>query len=124
MALIVFSYPDTEPSRGAPYGRSPALIIMPAGLGRERRETADAAKRTRKSAKDHGAGVEHMRSIAIAIFPGVQALDVAGPLDVFAETNGLLSSGRRYDIIWNCECGSLFSCVEILDPTSRCCRLF
>jgi hypothetical protein len=55
--------------------------------GGERRETADAAKRTRKSAKDHGArGVEHMRSIAIAIFPGVQALDVAGPPDVFADS--------------------------------------
>jgi transcriptional regulator GlxA family with amidase domain len=39
-----------------------------------------------------------MRSIAIAIFPGVQALDVAGPLDVFAETNRLLSSDGRYDI--------------------------
>ena len=37
-----------------------------------------------------------MRTIAIAIFPGVQALDVAGPLDVFAEANGFLAADERY----------------------------
>jgi transcriptional regulator GlxA family with amidase domain len=39
-----------------------------------------------------------MRSIALAIFPGVQALDVAGPLDVFAEANGFLAADERYAI--------------------------
>ena len=39
-----------------------------------------------------------MRTIAIAIFPGVQALDVAGPLDVFAEANSFLPPGDRYAI--------------------------
>ncbi|HEV2677584.1 MAG TPA: GlxA family transcriptional regulator [Aliidongia sp.] len=39
-----------------------------------------------------------MRTIAIAIFPGVQALDVAGPLDVFAEANGFLPADAGYDI--------------------------
>jgi len=37
-----------------------------------------------------------MRTIALAIFPGVQALDVAGPLDVFAEANGFLPQADRY----------------------------
>lgn len=39
-----------------------------------------------------------MRTVAIAIFPGVQALDVAGPLDVFAEANGFLAAGEAYDL--------------------------
>lgn len=39
-----------------------------------------------------------MRTIAIAIFPGVQALDVAGPLDVFAEANNFLAPDERYAI--------------------------
>ncbi|MDE1146005.1 MAG: GlxA family transcriptional regulator [Azospirillaceae bacterium] len=39
-----------------------------------------------------------MRSIAIVIFPGVQALDVAGPLDVFAEANGFLPPEDHYGI--------------------------
>ncbi|AMO95212.1 bacterial regulatory helix-turn-helix s, AraC family protein [Collimonas fungivorans] len=37
-----------------------------------------------------------MRTVAIAIFQGVQALDVAGPLDVFAEANGFLAAGEAY----------------------------
>jgi transcriptional regulator GlxA family with amidase domain len=39
-----------------------------------------------------------MRTIALAIFPGVQALDVAGPLDVFAEANGFLPESQHYAI--------------------------
>ncbi|MED5598374.1 GlxA family transcriptional regulator [Janthinobacterium sp. P210006] len=39
-----------------------------------------------------------MPSIAILIFPGVQALDVSGPLDVFAEANGFLPPERHYAI--------------------------
>lgn len=38
-----------------------------------------------------------MKTVAIAIFPGVQALDVAGPVDVFAETNRFLSPDDRYE---------------------------
>lgn len=37
-----------------------------------------------------------MRRIAIVLFPGLQLLDVAGPLDVFAEANELLPPGKRY----------------------------
>jgi transcriptional regulator GlxA family with amidase domain len=37
-------------------------------------------------------------SVAIVIHDGVQALDVAGPLDVFAEANGFLDHDRGYDI--------------------------
>lgn len=39
-----------------------------------------------------------MRSVALAIFPHVQALDVAGPLDVFAETNSFVGAGKGYEI--------------------------
>jgi len=39
-----------------------------------------------------------MPSVAIAIFPGVQALDVAGPLDVFAEANGFIDGNDRYEV--------------------------
>src|SRR5260370_33148464 len=39
-----------------------------------------------------------MRSVAVAIFPQVQALDVAGPIDVFAEANGFLAPGEGYTI--------------------------
>jgi transcriptional regulator GlxA family with amidase domain len=37
-------------------------------------------------------------SVAIVIHDGVQALDVAGPLDVFAEANGFLAPDRGYEI--------------------------
>lgn len=36
------------------------------------------------------------RDVAIVIFEGVQALDVAGPLDVFAVANGFLPEEDRY----------------------------
>ncbi len=39
-----------------------------------------------------------MQSVAIAIFPGVQALDVAGPFDVFAEANRFIAPDKRYEI--------------------------
>ncbi|SFK59453.1 Transcriptional regulator GlxA family, contains an amidase domain and an AraC-type DNA-binding HTH domain [Sphingomonas sp. NFR04] len=37
------------------------------------------------------------RQIAVLIQDGVQALDVAGPLDVFAEANGFLPQSEYYD---------------------------
>jgi transcriptional regulator GlxA family with amidase domain len=37
-----------------------------------------------------------LRSVALAIFPGVQALDVAGPLDVFEEANRFVGAGEGY----------------------------
>ena len=39
-----------------------------------------------------------MRTVAIAIFQGVQALDVAGPVDVFAEANGFIAASEAYEI--------------------------
>ncbi|HZZ11397.1 MAG TPA: GlxA family transcriptional regulator [Paraburkholderia sp.] len=39
-----------------------------------------------------------MPTVAIAIFPGVQALDVAGPVDVFSEANGFVAREDRYDV--------------------------
>jgi transcriptional regulator GlxA family with amidase domain len=40
-----------------------------------------------------------MKRVAIVLFPGVQALDVAGPLDVFAEANRFLPESDGYDIM-------------------------
>lgn len=37
-----------------------------------------------------------MRRVAIVVHEGVQALDVAGPVDVFAEANGFLPPGDGY----------------------------
>lgn len=39
------------------------------------------------------------RTVAIVIFEGVQALDVAGPLDVFAQANGFLPDAEHYDCL-------------------------
>lgn len=39
-----------------------------------------------------------MRSVAIVLFPHVQSLDVAGPLDVFAEANGFVAADDGYQI--------------------------
>lgn len=36
--------------------------------------------------------------VAIVVFEGVQALDVAGPMDVFAEANNFLPPDQQYDI--------------------------
>ncbi|NIE62290.1 GlxA family transcriptional regulator [Burkholderia sp. Ax-1719] len=36
--------------------------------------------------------------VAIVVFDGVQALDVAGPLDVFAEANTFLADHQRYEV--------------------------
>ena len=35
-----------------------------------------------------------MHSVVVAIFPGVQALDVSGPLDVFSEANAFVRRGH------------------------------
>ncbi|MEB0040449.1 MULTISPECIES: GlxA family transcriptional regulator [unclassified Pseudomonas] len=40
-----------------------------------------------------------MKSVAIVIFPGVQSLDVAGPLDVFAEANRFVPAASSYRIV-------------------------
>jgi len=40
-----------------------------------------------------------MRNIAIAVFPGVQALDVAGPVDVFGEANQFVGEAEGYRVV-------------------------
>lgn len=40
-----------------------------------------------------------MRRVAIVLFPHVQSLDVAGPLDVFAEANRFLPQADGYEIV-------------------------
>src|SRR5262245_2625741 len=36
--------------------------------------------------------------VALVVFDGVQSLDVAGPMDVFAEANALLPHHERYEV--------------------------
>ncbi|MCO7514978.1 DJ-1/PfpI family protein [Pseudomonas guariconensis] len=40
-----------------------------------------------------------VRTVAIAIHDGVQALDVVGPMDVFHEANAYLATGDRYETV-------------------------
>src|SRR6202007_3260555 len=40
-----------------------------------------------------------VRKVAIVIHEGVQALDVAGPVDVFAEANGYVAEGNGYETV-------------------------
>jgi transcriptional regulator GlxA family with amidase domain len=40
-----------------------------------------------------------MHKVGIVIHDGVQALDVAGPVDVFAEANGFLAPGDAYETV-------------------------
>jgi transcriptional regulator GlxA family with amidase domain len=40
-----------------------------------------------------------VRKVAIVIHRGVQALDVAGPVDVFAEANGYVAEGSGYETV-------------------------
>lgn len=39
------------------------------------------------------------KTVAIVIYEGVQALDVAGPADVFAEANRFLEAGEQYELV-------------------------
>src|ERR1700755_3484354 len=40
-----------------------------------------------------------VQKVAIAIHDGVQALDVAGPVDVFAEANAYIPAGDQYETL-------------------------
>ncbi|TFW24195.1 GlxA family transcriptional regulator [Duganella callida] len=40
-----------------------------------------------------------MKALALVIFPGVQSLDVSGPMDVFAEANGFLPPDQGYRLV-------------------------
>src|SRR5579859_3820172 len=68
-----------------------------------RRGPLNTAKRTALTAAGRGfpsivKGGHSMPTVAIAIFPGVQALDVAGPVDVFSEANRFIAPQDRYEI--------------------------
>ena len=39
------------------------------------------------------------QAVAIVVYEGVQALDVAGPMDVFSEANTFLGSADRYETV-------------------------
>src|SRR5471032_2138308 len=40
-----------------------------------------------------------MKTVALLIFPGVQSLDVSGPMDVFAEANDYVGEGEGYRLL-------------------------
>jgi transcriptional regulator GlxA family with amidase domain len=40
-----------------------------------------------------------MKTVAVVVFPGVQSLDIAGPLDVFAEANRFVQAGSGYRLV-------------------------
>ena len=40
-----------------------------------------------------------VQAVAIVVYEGVQALDVAGPMDVFSEANTFLDSADRYETV-------------------------
>jgi len=40
-----------------------------------------------------------MKTVALLIFPGVQSLDVSGPMDVFAEANDYVPAGEGYRLL-------------------------
>jgi len=40
-----------------------------------------------------------MRTVALVLFPGVQSLDVSGPMDVFAEANDHVGAGQGYRLL-------------------------
>jgi transcriptional regulator GlxA family with amidase domain len=51
------------------------------------------------SAPDQEAVRVPVQAVAIVIYEGVQALDVAGPMDVFSEANMFLGSADRYETV-------------------------
>jgi transcriptional regulator GlxA family with amidase domain len=40
-----------------------------------------------------------LKTVALLLFPGVQSLDVSGPMDVFAEANAFLPAERHYRLV-------------------------
>jgi len=40
-----------------------------------------------------------MKTVALLLFPGVQSLDVSGPMDVFAEANDHVGAGQGYELV-------------------------
>jgi transcriptional regulator GlxA family with amidase domain len=40
-----------------------------------------------------------VQAVAIVVYEGVQALDVAGPMDVFSEANAFLATSDRYEVV-------------------------
>jgi transcriptional regulator GlxA family with amidase domain len=39
-----------------------------------------------------------VKTVALLLFPGVQSLDVSGPMDVFAEANSFVAAGQGYQL--------------------------
>lgn len=58
------------------------------------------------------------RTIALLVFPGVQALDVSGPMDAFAEANRLVPKDARYELEVIAICDGLIACSNglLLQP--------
>jgi transcriptional regulator GlxA family with amidase domain len=76
------------------------LFVALSVVGRNERHPPDLANGTSIHASEQGkrSGMAIQR-VAIAIHPGVQALDVAGPVDAFAEANGFVPEGQGYETV-------------------------
>ena len=85
-----------------------AEILLPAQDGRNRRRTSITAISRDKLPSAIG-GVLMTKTVTILALPGVQLLDVAGPMDVFAQAN--LEAGREaYELrVAACEPGTIRS---------------
>ena len=65
------------------------------------------------------------RSVAVLVFPGVQALDVTGPMDVFCEANRFLPAEDHYRLrVIGVEagaqaCSNAVSYTHLTLPTNR-----
>jgi transcriptional regulator GlxA family with amidase domain len=62
-------------------------------------DTTDQDSRTENQVWEDRKRKMVMQKVAITIHEGVQALDVAGPVDVFAETNAFVTAGEGYEVV-------------------------
>jgi len=69
--------------------------VLVARFARNAADAADRDKRTAIRASGRRSPVS-VQTVAIVIHEGVQALDVAGPIDVFAEANAYVPAGEGY----------------------------
>lgn len=77
-----------------------APFIAPRSLGSKHIHDRNPAKHVRYAAEaDTEAILTDARKVALVVHEGVQALDVAGPLDVFAEANAILPARASYNCV-------------------------
>jgi transcriptional regulator GlxA family with amidase domain len=74
-------------------------LVAPAGDRNDARppdQANETANRASKAGKEKAVAIQ---KVAIAVHEGVQALDVAGPVDVFSEANAFVAAGDGYETV-------------------------